>query len=276
MPTNVFEPEWRDAHAETKWPFAESALLLHPESGYTIPPRTFLDAIFYVDGNTAGLYLREVELGNGVCTLRVGDETGNKATTTFDTLDPEDEVYPVVDLGGRPAGAWFTTPSRLASFLAWKPGLYTFRRNQTELAAPTQLPIPQTAVGGIRVNGKDYAGDVWLAAGRGVVFRVEDALWVDPLTQTETPYTRIRVDVVGEPLARRARCEDATGQSDQLPTKRYVQFLRLTARGTTVTLVPDEFGHGRLYVGDRIQPQTALRLGFVNHNIIPVTWAGGA
>ncbi len=126
-------------------------------------------------------------------------------------------------------------PAESSALQAWPFGEHRFPAGSAPFAAGVCHPVPETGVVGIVLDdGEVFSGDVFLVGERGVVLRPEDGT--------------IRVDIVGDPLFKRAAC----GESAAFETPRFIE----TVNG--VRLRPD--GSFLLSAGDRSAAGSILRI----------------
>lgn len=215
----ILYPAFREESAPTRYPFADTATLQANNSDFNIGVDSFIDAALYPIGAGVGLHIARIETSATQTRIVITDaENTAEFTATYSTLQPPNELIAVIDEFGRPAGQLLSTAAKLASF-GTQNATHEFDRAATEFAATTVIPAREPGVRGLQTTkSKLLTKDVWLVGDMGVQL-------------THTGDGVIRVDVVGEPLFKRALCE---GNTD-FPTKKYVR----TINGCG----PDEFGN---------------------------------
>lgn len=251
----IIKPEFRLELEGTRYPFAASATLTNGTQ--TMLEGTWLDAVFYVIGGQARMFIPQVDVTHDTVTLYVGDAVNpQRASGSFSLLAPPDQVA-FTDPLGRPAGVMISESARLGLFSTWGVGSFRFSVAATELAATVCVPTPQAGVRGIQLDdGSLLFGDVWLVGGDGVVLRHESVTSLDPLSGLPEVCEAIRVDVVGDPLFRRRLCVPA----NLFQTPRFLKTITFTDARHSVTCVPDEFGDIKCTVNNTLAPQTVLRI----------------
>jgi len=235
MTERLLFPEFRNELEDTSYPFADTASRTTTAGTATIAKGSFLDATLYPVGSTARLGIMEITVTATLITLWIGDSAiPHRCYAAFDPLQPPD-ILAVVDTYSRPAGMLVSESLRLAQFATWDTGSHVFDEGAAEFVASCVIPMPAIGVTGLRVgDGEVLTGDVWIIGERGVVVRLEDS--------------KIRVDVVGDPLFVRKLCGEAT----LFNPPAYVQ----TINGRP----PNELGDYRLEITNAFAPETILRL----------------
>ena len=206
MPT-IRSQEWRDLGKDTKWPFSDAATLANT-NGDSLDNQMFVDASLYPVGADNGAYLGAVVVDGDRVSIEISHESGVLCSATFDRHSPPDELS-FEDTYGRPAGVAICTPASLYTFQFWTEGRHEFKRAQTELAAGAILPRPAQGVSGLLLeDGTLLTGDVYFVGGRGVLLQLVSSsrrVSCGSYVQEQS----IIVNVVGDPLADRGRCEAA-------------------------------------------------------------------
>ena len=142
MPRIVFRG-FRDEQEESRYPFADNALLTSAD-GLDFGADTLLDAKLYPIGGGARLFLTAVSLQAGIATITVGNQTDQQlCSTSFNTVQPVDDVLQLTDAFGRPAGVLVSEAIRLSRFQTWGAGTHPFVNNQGEFAASVCVPTPE-------------------------------------------------------------------------------------------------------------------------------------
>lgn len=230
----VYE-EWQNINSSEKYPFSDLSSLTNGE--VEIPVTTFVDARVYTVGGTERQYLSRITKTATEITLVVSEPSigevafGSIVITDIATIPVE--LIELVDNYGRTAGVLVTDADRLGLLTALPIGTHTFAESQTTFAPSVVTPIPNTGARGIEVDDDQYYGDVWLVGGLGVVLTHE---------YTAADGDVIYINIVGEPLSKRALCLDSTGDF-VAPTS--VAKLNI---GDIVDVNPDEYGDFKIGV----------------------------
>lgn len=243
MAKHLFQ-SWRNEQSKVKYPFADTATMTN--GVVTFLNSLFIDGRLYpIDGGPR-LYISEVNRAVDVVTLTLRSENSEDlATASFQIASPPaNGVLAFADQYGRPAGVLVSTSSELAIFGTIAQGAYSFTIDQTELTAAVVVPMPDAGIRGIvTADGDIIAGDVWLVGENGVVLRKDgDAL---------------RIDIVGNAFAKRARCEDeqeAEISDDEGALLPYCPLLTING------YPPDDYGNFELRVGGNQVQQPILRI----------------
>jgi hypothetical protein len=235
----IFNPEWRDSNDSRKYPFADDASFVSVDGD--VMPQVLLDASIY-SPVAEPLSLTALIVGRGEATMQFGTDTeAGICTAVFSTTDAPDNV-PVSDAYGRPAGVLVSESIRLAVFQTWRPGTYVFAPATMRLATTVCVPVGLPGVTGVTADGETATGDVILYAENGVVFTVDQSDLDEPV---------IRVDVVGQPLARRMLCGPGNAPL-QYAGRNYLK---------TVNSIPgDGNGNFMLTTAGHVSPDNILRI----------------
>lgn len=236
--TRHFHPSWREEHHLSKYPFADSASL-QASSGIGMSHDTFVDAHLFPIGGGAGLHIPQIT----VFADRVRIYVGTSATpllsyAEFDPLDPP-EILKLQDQFGRPAGVIVASEIGLSIAQSWEQGNHIFSREATEFVASVCRPTPEIGLRGlITPDGDVLTGDVWLVGENGVVVREDPDRHI-------AGKNVIRIDIVGDPLFRRALCNASIDTpSGEVPLFNTINFLK-TINGKK----PDAYGNFTIQVG---------------------------
>lgn len=228
---DIIYQAYRTELLSVKYPFADAATL-RTRDGILMDQDTFLDFSLYPIGGLEQLYLSKVVVEANLVTLWVGDTIKSELCyCSFDPLFPPD-VLEFLDSFGRPAGVAVSSSERLAVFQTWPIGTHPFSPSATPFVATACVSMPEEGVRGISVNGEVLSGDVWLVGENGVVLSEEDGC--------------IRVDVVGDPLFKRA------ANMEDFETPRFITSINGVS--------PDDGGDIKLTVGR----------GYVNDPVIRI------
>jgi hypothetical protein len=251
----VYVPQWPDEFVATNYPFGDDATLTNGVQ--FIPEGTMLDAILYVPGTDAGLYLSSVVIGVDNLVLNIGDaDNPLLASATLPLLAPPDNIV-VVDAAGRQAGLLVSKSLQWGALAAWGAGTYNFTLEQTGFAATCCVPTPDGGVTGVQFDdGVVLAGDVWLVGDDGVVLSAE---YREVVRQDGTSEVQplIRADVVGDPLLRRRLCTPTS----LFATPNYLKTLTFQdTYGGNIVTAPDQYGGIVLTASNIDNQDTALRI----------------
>jgi hypothetical protein len=244
----ILFPEFRDEQSTSRYPFADTATLQNETNpSIQIATTTFTDAVFFIIGGFARVYISSVVVTPQNITIVVGDvELAARAFATYSPLTPpQDGVLAFTDQYNRPAGLLISTPTELARFAAWGTGAYEFTLAQTEFVSSVVIPAREPGVRAIQPETKQFlTGDIWLVGDQGVLLR-QDGPGI------------IRVDIIGVPLFRRFLCEP---RSQNFPTKRYLKTINDCG--------PDEFGSFTFTATNQAAADTVLRVYADNGTIV--------
>ena len=215
----ILYPDFREEAATTRYPFADSATLQANNSSFNIGYDSFIDATFYPIGASGGLHISRIETSPTQTKIVITDAA---ATTEFaaiyNPLNPPVGPLEVNDAYGRPAGYLLASPEKLASF-GTQITAHEFDRAATEFVATTVIPANERGVRGLKTQSSPLlTKDVWLIGDKGVQLTAKQG-------------GIVRIDVIGEPLFKRALCEGNT----TFPTRRYIK----TINGCK----PDDYGN---------------------------------
>jgi len=233
----VVLPEWRNRWRETKYPFADNASLVNA-AGIAVSQDLFDDARIHPVGGTDGAYLDRITVTGGLLTFGIASGGTELATGTVDLANPPTDVVKLTDAHGRPAGVLVSDAARLAG-LASTYGEGTnaeFTATETPFVPSVVVPVPNFPVRGVLLDdGTLLAGDIWLVGGPGVVLRKVNG--------------NIRIDLLGDPYAKRKACEAAGTE--------VAPFCGLR---TINGIGPDELGDFKLVLGSKEAADNILRI----------------
>lgn len=232
----ILYPEFRDEVADNRYPFADTATLQANNSSFNIGPDSFVDAIFYAIGAGSGLHITRISTTAALTTIVITDSDGLlEFTATYNPLQPPTTALEVVDEYGRPAGYLLADSDKLASF-GTQIATYEFDRAATEFAASVVIPAKEAGVRGVKTPTSNLlTADVWLVGDMGVQLSAKGN-------------GVIRIDVLGEPLFKRAVCDGNTN----FPVKKYIK----TINGCE----PDAYGNFTLTPARALVADSILRV----------------
>ena len=244
--TQIIHPPYRD-DAKGPFPFADRSTLLS-ETGMSLDPELFIDAMLYPPLNSDPLYLSGIAVTETTITYQVSGLFWAAlvcgVTVAFDAI-----VVELFDPDGRHAGLMLIDPSRLAQFRTWTLGSHTFTTDAATFVATCVSPEKRLGVTGLAdTAGNSESGDVWLVGERGVTLTVVSDV--------------VYVHVTGDPLWRRRICNGSSAFAD-------TRFLK-----TINDIPPDEFGGWTLGVGTKLNRNTVVRVQVEGSGIV-LSVAGG-
>ncbi len=250
----ILIPPWRAENATTFYPFADGATLTNGTA--VLPPELFVDASLYPIGAGPNMRLAQVVVTNQAVTLVIGDDdSAETATVTFPLLDPPAELR-LLDKYGRPAGLLLADVAQLSIFQSWSPGTYAFSTAESAFAASCCAPTPEICARGfLLAAGTVLTGDVWLVGDNGVVLSSHTVVDNTPgMLGGPQTYTVIRVDIVGDPLFKRAE----TG--DTFVTMPFLQTLTIQDHVHSFVCTPDALGACQITAGHGRAEDSVLRI----------------
>jgi hypothetical protein len=151
----------------------------------------------------------------------------------------------------RPAGILVLSEEGRSNLLSWDLGDHNFTYAQTAFCATVVVPQPQPGVRSLIINDTDlFANEVWLFGEGGVFFTPEEN-------------NIIRVDISGDPLARRKFC-DVQGATE---SKLFIK--------TISGMGPNNYGDFKIVSNGGQAIDTVLRVEPIN-NGIQLKLVGGA
>jgi hypothetical protein len=236
--------DWRDDNAQRRYPFSDTATL--EGATLTLAPSLFIDGRLYPIGGNATLYLNRISRAGSTITFAVqAVGTDELATGEIDVTDiPATGEIPFYDVYGRPAGMLLSTEEALNSFSGLNTGDYEFFAEQTPFAAAVVVAQPDLGLRGVALeSGEVLAGDVWLVGEDGVILRRDED-------------GSLRIDIIGDPFAARATCEDEEpGDPDIAMLEPYCPLKTING------IAPDAHGNFKLLVGSNQSLSNLLRIG---------------
>lgn len=235
-------PEWRDETASSRYPFDDTAALRSTSSpAVVVADGLLLDACLYPSFADVGLY-RVLVAADRTITLVFAPATAG--ATAEAELTPGQTLADVYE-GGVVAGVLVLADDWEQAVSAWPAGEHRFDQRRNRLVPAVVKAGPEFGVEGVTDGSLTAGGELWIIADDGVVVRPDGD-------------DRVRVDVVGDPLFRRRRCNP----DEAFVTPRFVR----TVNGQP----PDEYG------GFLVRPadgETALRI-FVRDGAVRIEVAG--
>lgn len=191
----VIYPGFRDQFLTAKYPFADSATLLS-DQGKQLREDTLLDALLIT---TESPHLTTMTLSADQYRLTIGTDLEPELLVARGSFSSLGDMIPLADQYGRQAGVLVVDPGVFSYLASWTEGTYTFQPDATPFAAATLAPAPPGVVSGVLLDdGTLLTGEVVLYGGEGVVLSQEGSCGV-------------RIDVTGDPLFKRAACEEEQG-----------------------------------------------------------------
>jgi hypothetical protein len=255
--TQLRPAEWRDAHANNRFPFSDKATLV-ADTGEFLSDGIFLDAAIHIPGATGRLRLSQITVRAGTVTIAVGDEQQPvRATGTFTQLSDDSHVA-LYDAYDRAVGTLVSTPELLQTFQAWTEGVRLFTVDATEFAASCCFAMPEVGFRGFLLDdGGVFTGDIFIVGENGIVLTHEtyQQQVVDGADLVEQSFESIRVDVVGDPLFRRASC-----RGDAFPLPRYVRRIVVKHGCHEIVVLPSTGTDLKLQTGRRYVEDPAIRI----------------
>jgi len=250
--SRILFPQFRDEQSDSKYPFADHTTLT-ANTGIKIDNDMFLDASFFGIGMAARAYISSVVVTTQIVTITIGDVTAaERVSGSYSVFDPPaDGVIKFTDAYGRPAGILLAAEDicNLTRFSAWPVGRHSFTLAATEFVATVVIPANEPGVRALTPEPQQLqTGDVWLVGNNGVVLTAES----DHV---------IRVDIVGEPLFRRALCEDA------------FLFLAKSSLRTINGCGPDEYGNFTITATNKNVTSPAIRV-YPDNNVLKIDTIG--
>lgn len=242
-------PEWRDEQSGSRYPFSDDSTLISTDN-WELPKDLFLDAVIYVIGATAPIYLKSIVAESGLITFTVGDFADD--FTASGAVDPysSDTSISLTDAYGRPAGLLVCDAEKITRMRGWPLGIYNYEQ-EAEFVASVVIPLPENHLSGFRLpDGSVVTGDVWLFGDNGVVITKQDD-------------DSIRFDLVGDPLFVRNLC----GNRATFVTPNFIK----TINGVP----PDDNGNFAITVNNKLAGDTILRVyPDLGANVLRVEFVG--
>lgn len=233
MTTRVVYPEFRDEHADSRYPFADDTTLV-ATSGQVLANAIVMDALLFPIGNGGPVWLSRIEIERLTITWVFGNSAGDVCRGVVD-LGAVDASVELRDSLLRPAGVLLVNPALVFSLQSWDAGRHEFGEGAGDLVASCVAVAPEVGVRGVAAGAEaPVSGDVWLIGEDGVQFAIVPG--------------GIRVDVVGDPLFRRRVC--GAGETFVVP-----EFLR-TINGIS----PSYWGGFQIQAGRVLASRPALRV----------------
>lgn len=232
--------EWEDEQYNSNYPFSGNAELRNDQ--VLIPRSLLIDARLYPIGGGPGQYLSSIVIDRDEIVFIISDSNGELARGSFNPEDAPDSIA-LTDSYDRPAGVLVGSSGSLSLLTSWAPGTYDFDITQTAFAGTVVIPCPQAGLRGfLTPDGTLFTGDTWLIGEQGVFF-------------TEDSDGAIRVDIAGDPAAKRKFCEEYSDFE--------VQGVVKSING----LGSNSFGEFRIASGSNEAIDTVLRAYPIEHGI---------
>lgn len=186
-------PEWLDEMADSRYPFEDAApLRSNGSSPVTVPNEFLLDACLYAGFDEVGLYSITVPPDRSQpVTLAFAPPAADTFATA--SLTPGATLADVYQ-NRSAAGVLVLAPNWGDAAAGWPPGTHRFDHRRNRLVPAAVKTSPPVGVEGFTAGGETLGGEVWVVGDDGVVIRPDGD-------------GRLRVDVTGDPLFRRRRCE---------------------------------------------------------------------
>ena len=189
----LLNQEWYNEQEYSTYPFSDNATL--SDGTVSLSKSLFTDARLYPIGGKESQYLSSIEVRRDKVIFTISDISGELCSGGFTFSSSEDTVA-LTDTYNRPAGVLVSSAEKLQLLSAWVIDTYTFEHVMTAFTATVIIPCPQIGLRGfITESGEFFSGSTWLIGEQGIF-----------LTNEETG--EIRVDIVGDPAARRKLCDD--------------------------------------------------------------------
>jgi len=255
---NIRFPEFIASLEDTKYPFVATASLSNGRVSFL--EGTFLDAHLYSVASAGRYYISKVVVRSDQFTIYIGDSADPLRLSGTVPIPITTGEIQLKDIYQRPGGILVSEPVRLALMSAWGIGTYVFERSQTEFCVTCQMPIPDSGVSGLRLEtGEILTGRVWLVGEDGVLLRTETVL-----DQNNNSVSRLRVDVVGDPLYLQLLC---TPDNLFVPVNP-IRVIRIVNGDDTYDCEPDEFGNFNIQMNDALAADAALRVRTTTEGIL--------
>ena len=250
----ILFPEFRDEQSASLYPFADGGTLT-ANTGFQITRDAFIDASIYAINATPKIYLARIIVDTTTVTIVIGaGNTSNACSVTYNPLaPPTNGELALHDEYGRPAGMLLSTKEALSLFGGWPIGEHAFDVTATEFVAAVTCPAQEVGVRGLFINGKLITGDVWLIGDQGIVIR-------------QTAPNVIRIDVIGNPLFKRALCLDDNGNP-------IAAFKPKTFLKTINGCGPDIYGNFNITVAAPSKNDSILRV-YPDNNVLKIEAVG--
>jgi len=233
--------EWYNQNEHSKYPFADGAALANSDND-VIPKGLLLDAHIYPSGGGVRQFLSRITTSPTEVVMAISDASGELASGSYSPSSPPDSIA-LTDVYGRPAGILVGGQAQLAVLAAWAPGDHLFTVDQAELTATAVVPVPDVGVRGVVLeSGEIFTGDVWLVGEDGVVVTKRDQ--------------HIRVDVVGDPYAKKKYCGENNAYSPQW----FLQSIN--------GIHADPYGDFKFLPGSEAASDTILRVEKSAHGLV--------
>lgn len=185
-------PEWRSEMADSRYPFEDDSRLVSADGTVTLPNEFLLDTSVYASFDEVGLYSVTVPAARGEpLVFTFAPPAADRFVSA--TLTPGVELADLYE-SAAVVGVLVLTPDWSYVAAGWAPGVHRFDHRRNRLVPGVVRTGPVVGVEGLVVGGETVSGEAWLIAEDGLVVRPDGD-------------NRVRVDVTGDPLFRRRKCE---------------------------------------------------------------------
>lgn len=188
---------------ETSYPFVDDATLTSTD-GFVISKNLFRDALLYPVGGISMPYIYKIITEYRRVQIIIAD-TGNYSLLTAE-FDPFEEptTLALYDPYLRPGGTLVLSTTGAREISAWPYAELTFTNEATQFVVTNLVNVPDTGVVGIQsTEGEILTDDIWLIGGPGIILQ-------------EGSSNDIIVNVVGDPLSKRQRCNNLEDFSTEI------------------------------------------------------------
>lgn len=227
MPSVIFQ-EYRDSLRLTKYPFVDTASLTCTDNSLTLPAEVFCDASIYIPGAVAPVYIQKLTNNSSGLSITVTDYSKQYLATG--EINPRSDSIVLLNPSGQQVGL-IVASTDLTYFTSVPKGEYEFTPKATAFVPRCVVPLEDVGVTSIGAkDGTQLYGDVWLVGRDGVVLRYME----DEGGEEENPNKVIRIDIVGDPLFKRA--------DEEFEPPKFIQ----TINGSSA----NDYGDFRIVVGE--------------------------
>lgn len=246
--------DWRDEHSQQTYPFHDHVDPVRFD-GERIPFGLIVDALLHVPNSAGGYRLSAIGIAAPDITFTITDVTGAEvAAGTWSANRNDPSAVPLTSLEtpntvrGLPSGVLVVRPE-VAEYTKqlWGDGQFDLQQQTTGFVPVTweytYSPVSNTSDELTEVEGTviESTGDLYLVAENGVRMECVGG-------------NTIRVHAIGDPLAKRDRCEDT------VPAPRYIEELVFQHNDETIICSPGDSGEAWIIVAGDSGQESALRL----------------